>query len=221
MALKPLHAHEPFGEYDALDSELTVVKGGEVCSFTQVAFPGSDEYAADVGDGYFGVNTFKRPALTVTLVSGMRPLGLVDEGVDQYGTYLGRVSGGQVGKQINGALLGPHTATGSGKWTAWFQNGSYLVSLDAVDQHPTTGLQPTNTTIKQGDPLYATTAGLLTPDVGSAFEAVVVARFITFRTAGSLVKTPNSLKSAQNSPGGLSGGTQELAYAEILFRVEG
>ena len=56
-----------------------------------------------------------------------------------YGTLFGAVVGGTVGQQVNGpttftgAILGPHTSTGSGKTTCWDKPGLYAVSLDAVD----------------------------------------------------------------------------------------
>ncbi len=80
-----------------------------------------------------------------------------------------------------GAVLGPHTATGSGKITVWHMPGLYSVSLDAADTSSSTGLTTTNATLTVGDALYATSAGLLTPDSGSSFEAdVVVGRFVEF-----------------------------------------
>lgn len=204
MALKLLQSGiQPLGQFDALDAQTTTVLGGEVASFTYVSItPGVDRAAADVVlDGYVAAaNT--RPAATTTLVPDMRPLFLVDEGTSGYGTLFGEVVGGTTGKLIGGAVLGPHTATGSGKWTLWDKPGLYAVTLDAVDTTINSGLVPTNPALVGGDVLYATTAGLLTPNVVAAFEAVAVGRFIEFAPNASLVTTPASLTQALNSPTG-------------------
>lgn len=221
MSLKILHyAQPPIGEYDGEDSIVTSVKGGEVVSFTAVNFPGTDQYAGDVADGYSGVTTLKRPAVTNNLVSGMRPLFLVDDGIKGYGTWFGEVVGGQTGKQATGgAVLGPHTASGSGKLTLW-SNGSYVVTFDTVDQTVLTGLVPTNTTIVPGAPLYATTTGKLTPNVSAAFETIIVGRFVRFVTSGSLVNTQEANRSAPNSPVGLNVNKKGFIGAELFFGVE-
>ena len=206
MALKLLQSgNQPLGQFDALDSQVTSCLGGEVATFTYVAIAaGTDNAAADVSDGYVAqANT--RPAATTTLASGARPLFLVDEGTAGYGTLYGEVVGSAVGKvSTGGTVLGPHTASGSGKWTLWDKPGLYGVTLDAVDTTVNSGLVPTNPALSGGDLLYATTAGLLTPDVGSAFEAVAVARFIEFTGNGSLVNSTRSLVEALNSPSGTS-----------------
>lgn len=206
MALKILQPGiQPLGQFDALDSQVTSCLGGEVASFTYVSTAaGVDDAAADVGDGYVAqANT--RPAATTTLVSGARPLFLVDEGTTGYGTLFGQVVGASVGKTVTGGtVLGPHTATGSGKWTLWDKPGLYAVTLDAVDTTLNSGLVPTNPALVGGDALYATAAGLLTPNSGAAFQAVVVARFLEFTGDGSLVTSPRSLVQALNSPSGTS-----------------
>jgi len=196
MALKPLSADQPLGQFDLLDAQTTTPLGGEVCTFTYVALA-TDNAAADVEDGYAAqANT--RAAITTTLVSGDRPLFLLDEGVAGYGTLFGTVVGGAAGKSTSGAVLGPHTATGSGKGTLWHKPGLFAVSLDAVDTTLSSGLVPTNPGLTGGDPLYATTAGKLTPNVAAAFEAVVLGRFIEFAPNGSLVSTP--IGSVQTTP---------------------
>ena len=206
MALELLQSGiQPLGQFDALDTQATSVLGGEVAGLTYVSIAaGTDDAAADVGDGYVAEANV-RPAATVTLVSGMRPLFLVDEGTADYGTLFGEVVGSAVGKTATGGtVLGPHTAEGSGKWTLWDKPGLYAVTLDAVDTTVNSGLVPTNPALAGNDALYATTAGLLTPDAGSAFEAVVVARFVEFRGSGSLVTSNLGLVQALNSPSGTS-----------------
>lgn len=206
MALKLLQSGvQPLGQFDALDAQATSVLGGEVASFTYVSIAaGVDAAAADIADGYVSqANT--RPAATTTLVSGTRPLFLVDEGVTGYGTLFGEVVGSAVGKTVvGGAALGPHTASGSGKWTLWDKPGLYAVTLDAVDTTVNSGLVPTNPALSGGDSLFATAAGLLTPNAGAAFEAVTLGRFIEFATNGSKVTSQLSMVQALNSPSGSS-----------------
>lgn len=222
MALKLLQpGTQPLGQFDALDAQTSSVLGGEVAGLTYVSITaGTDNAAADVGDGYVAsANT--RPAATTTLVSGMRPLFLVDEGTANYGTLFGEVVGGATGKQVTGgAALGPHTATASGKWTLWDKPGFYGVTLDAVDTTLNSGLVPTNPAIDGNDPLYATAAGLLTPNVGAAFEAVVLARFVEFAPKGSLVNTPRSLVQALNSPTGSAAPGAQFDHAVIHWFPE-
>jgi hypothetical protein len=156
---------------------------------------------------------------------------LSDEGILGYGTLFGAVVGGTVGQQVNGpttftgAILGPSTATGSGKVTCWDKPGLYAVSLDACDTTVTTGLQPTNNTgLDTGAPLYYTSAGLLTPNAAAAVVAAggvnpIVGRFVDFDTNGSLVNTPNRLVAALNSPSGIvsSFGPPQFAFATFYF----
>lgn len=220
MSMKPLQAQYPLGQFDGLDTEFTTLLGGEVVGFASYNTVGSDLSAADVKDGYSGTTNKVRPAVTKTLVVNMRPLFLADEGTTGYGTLFGVVVGGTVGQVVTGgAVLGPHTATGSGKVTLWDKPGLYGVSLDAVDTTASTGLVPGNTTLVPGVGLYATTSGKLTPNVSAAFEAVVVARFIEFMDNGSLVTTPNYLVSALNSPNGnvSSGKPNSFTQAVIHF----
>lgn len=194
MALKPLYGNrQPYGTFDGLDSELTSWKGGEVCTFAYTSVTGSDKAAKDVFDGYVSNTSKTRPVVTKTLVSGNRPLFLADEGIVGYGTLFGVLVGGTAGSNQSSSTIGPHTASGAGKVTVWDGPGIYAVTLDAVDNNDATGLSKYNATLTGGAALYATAAGLLTPAVGSAFESVVVARFIEFTTDGSLVTTPADL----------------------------
>lgn len=217
---------QPLGQFDGLDSQATSVNGGEVATLTGVAVTGTDLAAkdADGSDGYAGLPpAHVRPAVTVTLSSGDRPLFLVDDGsagtldAAGYGTLFGRVVGGTTGQvSTGGAVLGPHTATGSGKVTLWDKPGLYAATLDAVDSTSVTGLNPNNPTLTVGDPLYATAAGLLTPNSGVAFESVVVGRFVEFSTEGSLVTTPNTQVSALNSPTGTTS-AELVNFTQAVF----
>ena len=220
MALKPLQGSTaPLGQYDGLDADVLVLKGGEVVTIKSLTLASSDQASPDVFDGYTrDSNVQKRSVVTKTLATGNRPLMLADEGISGYGTILGSVVGGVVGINVAGTQVGPSTATGSGKVTCHFQPGLYAVSLDAVDTTTSTGLVPTNTTLATGAPLYATTAGLLTPNVALAFEAsLVVGRFIEFSTDGSLVKTPTRLAGAKNSPTGYPETLRQFQYAVFFF----
>lgn len=228
MSLKLLQPGvQPLGQFDGLDTEFLTLKGGEIVTFGSVAVPSTDKAASDSFDGY--VNTSgsqRRTVVTKTLVSTSRPLMLADDGILGYGTLFGTVVGGTVGQSTFGpnstvpasALLGPHTATGSGKVTCWEKPGLYAVSLDACDTNASTGLQPTNTTLATGAALYPTSAGLLTPNSGAAVSGtLVVGRFIEFDTNGSLVSTPNKLVAALNSPSGTTLSTQTFAFATFYF----
>lgn len=225
MSLKLLQPGcQPIGQYDGLDTEVLTLKGGEVVTFSSVLVPSTDKAAADAfADGYVAPSS--RVVVTKTLSSTSRPLMLADEGITGYGTLFGTVVGGTVGQQVNGpssvtgAVLGPHTATGSGKVTCWEKPGLYAVSLDACDPNVSNGLQPSNPTLTTGFALTYSASGLLTP-VGSTLAvggAPTVARFIEFETNGSLVTTPNSLVAALNSPSGNVSSVTSKVFAFATF----
>lgn len=266
MSLKLLQPGvQPLGQFDCVDGELTTFKGGEVCSFAAVptntqpgvTTSGLDQAAYDVFDGYVQqpAGTYLRPAVSKNWTTSgsihlivtsatvfSHPLFLADDGILGYGTLFGAVVGGTVGQQVNGpnsytgAILGPNTATGSGKMTLWDKPGLYAVSLDAVDTNATTGLVPTNTgtSLTVGSPLAWTSTGLLTPNLSGntggatpgipslAFGSTMptVATFIEFNTNGSLVTTPNYLVAALNSPSGNVSSVQNrtFQFATISFR---
>lgn len=217
MALKLLQPGvQPLGQFDGLDSEVLTLKGGEVVTFTSVvATSATDKAAFDSFDGY--VNPNKRVVVTKTLGASVRPLMLADDGIAGYGTLFGTVVGGTVGQvATGGAVLGPHTATGSGKVTCWEKPGVYAVSLDAVDTTASTGLLPSNGTLATGAELYATTAGLLTP-ISSGNTTRLVGRFIDFETSGSLVNTPNKLVGTLSTPDGALTGPGAVTYSFAVF----
>jgi hypothetical protein len=228
MALKLLQPGvQPLGQFDGLDTEVLTLKGGEVVSFASVvATTATDKAAADAFDGY--VWSASRAVVTRNLATTARPLMLADDGIAGYGTLFGTVVGGTVGQvSTGGAVLGPHTATGSGKVTCWDKPGLYAVSLDAVDPSTTDGVQPTYALATGTALTFAPTGaaaasrGLLTP-VGSTLaggNTVVVARFVEFTTNGSLVNTPNYLVAALNSPSGSvsSAGPKQFSFAVIHF----
>ena len=252
MALKLLQPGiQPLGQFDGLDIDVLTLKGGEVVSFAQVTTSGQpgvttaglDQAAYDAFDGYVNqLGTFKRPAVsrlwgslsTLTSTATQRPLMLSDDGILGYGTLFGEVVGGTVGQQVNGpttftgAILGPHTSTGSGKTTCWDKPGLYAVSLDAVDTTASTGLQPTNTSLTVGSALTFQasvglgTGGTLTPlsgGTGQVSSPPTVGHLVEFNTNQSLVTTPNYLVAALNSPSGnvSSVGPRSFQFATIYF----
>lgn len=226
MALKLLQPGcQPLGQYDGYDTEITLLKGGEVVTLVQVDVSSTDKAAYDSFDGYTNSGSplaaERRPVVTKTLASTARLLMLADEGVAGYGTMLGSMVGEAVGQNTSGTVLGPHTTAGSGKVTCWDKAGLYAVSLDACDTNTSTGLQPTNATLKTGDKLYATSAGLLTPVAASSFAGsgvFPVATFVSFESNGSLVNTPNKLSQALNSPSGSAAQTRSFKYAVFYFQ---
>lgn len=217
--LQPLQAQMPMGQFDMLDAQATTSLGGEVCQFSYVSVTGSDVSAPDVEDGYIA-QLGTRAAITTTLVSGRRPLFLLDEGTANYGTLFGTVVGASCGQSTSGTVIGPHTAAASGKGTLWYQPGLYSVTLDAVDTTINTGLLPTNAAASGNCALYATTAGLLTPNLVVAFEALVLARLVEFAPSGSLVTTPLSQVQALNSPPGAVSPGARFTTAVIMWDPE-
>lgn len=220
MALKPINTvHQPYGQFDGQDSILTSLKGGEVVGFTYISST-TEKKANDVLDGYVSNTKKQYPAVTNALVSGMRPLFLAHEGTNGYGQILGKLVGSYLGQDSVGVDLGYHSTAGSGKVALYDGPGLYTVTLDAVDLDESTGLQPTNTTISGNAALYATDAGLLTPNVAEAFESVVVGRFIEFTTNRAMVTTPLSMVSAPNSPQGATGKKPVFDRVLLRFKVE-
>ena len=213
MALYPLQAVQPLGQFDGVDGYN--LKGGEIV--TLYAMPRAntalEKAAADTADGY--TNAMLRVGVAPSILSTtQRPLWLCDEGISGYGTLFGSVIGIPTGLSTSGAALGPATYAGSGKVTCWHMPGLFDVTLDAVDLDPAAGLQVTNTSLVPQSKLFVTSAGLLTPSnvrsVGGA-GTPTVARFLQFElTSRSLVTTPASLV----------GATKVTNRATISYHVE-
>lgn len=223
MALKPLQAQYPLGQFDGQDGEIASLLGGEVVGLSYTNYAGADLASYDVKDGYAGTTARVRPVVTKALAFGMRPLFLADEGIAGYGTLFGVVVGGTCGQVVTGgAVLGPHTTAGSGKVTCWDKPGLYAVTLDAVDTTANTGLVPGNASVAPGVALYATATGKLTPAAGSSFESgVIVGRFVDFSTNGSLVNTPQSLVAALNTPSGNVGSVKANQFTQCVLHFAG
>lgn len=223
---------QPLGQFDGYTGETLNFNGGEVCSWRALPYPASG--ASDVNsDGYVneGGLGFVVPAISRTWnstgaapLSSAGPFFLSDEGINHYGTLFGAVVGGFVGQQVNGpntytgAVLGPHTATGSGKVTVWDKPGLYGVTLDAVDS---TNLAPSVTTLTVGQKLYFTAAGLLTTSVGKVANGLSVGSLASFETNGSLVTTPGSLVAALNSPSGDVTSLKPNNFYQVVFWFAG
>lgn len=227
MALKLLQAGiQPLGQFDGYDDDYLTITGGELGRFINVPFalqPGAsaDAAASDIFDGYSPV-PFTRPAVSRTLTATAatyRPLFLLDEGTIGYGTVFGTVVGGVVGQTVpnpsnlaGATVLGPHTATGSGKVTCWDKPGLFAVTTNSLATSLTTA-----SNISAGDPLYANVTGQLTATGAEAFDnasgtPTIVGRFVEFSTGGSLVTTPNYLTS--------SAVQMQLTEMVFHFRIE-
>ncbi len=214
MALKLFQTSgQPLGQFDCLDADLAGIKGGEAMTFGTATI--SSDKGDDSADGYVYPGTSKS---VVKLMNGTSanggPIMLADDGTAGYGTLFGTVVGGSIGQVVTGgAVLGPHTATGSGKITCWATPGLYGVTTDACDA---TGFAPTtNTTLVPGAKVYVNSTGKLTPYVTDGAATVVAGRFVSFETDKSLVTTPNRLVSATNSPTGET--ALATTYTVVVF----
>src|ERR1019366_7355181 len=213
---------EPLGQFDGYVGETLGFKGGEICTFAGMVYPNAG--AADVNnDGYVSYSAGKQvPGISKSWASNIfavaPPFFLADDGTTGYGTLFGAVVGGSVGTVVTGGtVLGPHTATGSGKVTCWAQPGLYGVTLDAVDTTTASGLVPTNTTLQVGAAITFSTAGLLTPKTGGnsiAGAGFIVGRLASFENNGSSVTTNISMIQALNSPSGSVSSVQALKMTQ-------
>lgn len=216
MALKPLQAILPFGQFDGYDTLTTLatgVKGGEVGTLVSVPL-GNDKAAADVEywDGYGNPVPAVRTVVTTVIATSSRPLFLIDDGSKGYGTLFGELVGGVTGKKVyapgGGTQIGPHTAEGSGKLTLWGLPGLYAITVDVSPG--AAGLNTTNSACVTGAALYVTVGtGLLTTTNTST---ALAARFVEFSSDRSLVSTPQALVQAFNSPTG----SAALTAAQIM-----
>ncbi len=218
MALVLLNTNSAFcaGQFDGYDALLTTMLGGEVAMLVGYGQTGSDKHASDIADGYANnaLAPFQRPIVTTTLAGAATegPLFLTDDGIANYGTSFGSVVGGMAGQVVSGgALLGPHTMTGSGKVTLWGGTGLFGVTLDALDT-AANGVVPTNGALAVGTELAYTSAGKLTPNSGGnkVASARTVARFVEFSTGDSLVTSNKSMTRL-----GIAGGQLVFKYAVI------
>ena len=204
MALFPYQPGlQPLGQFDAVDTEIASILGGEVMAFTAVATANSstETSAQDQLDGYLYDTTapVQNRAASRRAQSGdvNAFLALADDGTTGYGTAFGSTVGVPVGLSTTGTNLGPHTAVGSGKVTLWDKPGLYRVTVDALAtdfvatiQGP--GLTPGLTTLGY----ISGTGKLAHKNCNSVVASSAVAYFVDFATNSSLVTTPATLLSA-------------------------
>lgn len=224
---------EPLGQFDGYTGQLTNFLGGEVCTWrAELQSTAATSGAADVpNDGYLvetGLGSVD-PAIsydwTGILSDGgavVPPFFLADDGLKNYGTLFGTVVGRAVGEVSYGPnstvasadLLGPHTATGSGKITVFDKPGLYGVTLDALD---TAHLTPTTANLKVGQALSFTGAGKITTVANAVAPAFIIGRLAEFATNGSVVTTPQNLVAALNSPSGSVSSLQQQKMFQMVF----
>lgn len=207
MALYPLQPGlHPLGQFDFQDTDLTSVVGGDFGTWDEASRvnTASEKAAQDALDGYVadqvdaGSPTATRPVLRLAddADTGVAHY-LLDDGTTGYGTLYGEVIGLPVGLSTTGTNLGPHTASASGKVTAWDKPGLYAVSTSALDSDvvPTTG--NLNDTPLPGALLYrGSSTAQLTRVVVSNNKAAL---FVELSGNGSLVTTPGRLVGASEA----------------------
>jgi len=196
MALYPLQPGlQPLGQFDVLDADLASVTGGEVMTLTTASRvnTSTEKAAADVLDGYDWADLGSRVASQLASTSAELPLFLADDGSSPgYLTYFGQVVGGPVGlNTTGGAVLGPHTGTGSGKVTLWGNPGLYAVDVTSVaatfvSSLPNSGLAP-------GSTIGFNSSGQLAHGSSGAVSGTGCAVFVEFESSPTLVNTPSRL----------------------------
>lgn len=198
---------QPLGQFDFLDSDLAALQGGKLGALDEASRENSasEKAAADARDGYVadqvdaGDPAASRAVLRLA-DTGSEPndaFYLLDDGTTGYGTLFGELIGNPVGLSTTtasgGLALGPSTAQGSGKCTAWDKPGLYAVSTDVLDAD-VLGAGNLNDTPLPGELLYrgSTTAQMTRASTSSD----KVALFVELRGNGSLVTTPGKLVGA-------------------------
>lgn len=213
---------QPLGQFDGYGTETLNFKGGEVASLRGMPYPAAGAQDVD-NDGYVAETGLGNviPAISAdwtgmaTQTTG--PFFLVDDGTTGYGTLFGTVVGGSVGQTVTGgSVLGPHTATGSGKVTVWDKQGLYGVTLDALD---TTNLTPTTSGLTVGMKLYFSATGKITNSAAhsAGTNGLSIGRLASFETNGSLVTTPQGFVAALNSPSGSVTSLKTLTMYQLVF----
>jgi len=134
MALFPLQpGMHPLGQFDAINTDLANVRGGEVMTFTVASRTNTltETASPDALDGYTYAETNVRPASTFASTAAQYPLYLSDDGTSpDYLTMLGTLTG-PLGLG-DGAVVGPHITSGSGKVTLWDKPGLFAVTVSAM-----------------------------------------------------------------------------------------
>jgi hypothetical protein len=190
---------QPLGDFDCDDTDLPNVVGGEVGTLDEASRvnTSSEKAAADVFDGYVadGSSAATRVILRIadTSSESRKLFYLLDDGKAGYGTLFGQVIGVPTGLTTTGTNLGPHTASASGKVTAWDKPGLYAVSTSAV----LADLSDLTDTPLPGALLYrGATTGKLSSLAESPGSSDKIAMFVEMASNGSLVNTPARLVGA-------------------------
>jgi hypothetical protein len=190
---------QPLGDFDCLDTDLASVLGGDIGTLDEAARANSasEKAAYDVFDGYVADGSSVATRVVLRLADSAtetrKLFYLLDDGVVGYGTAFGTLIGNPLGLATTvasgGSLIGPHTAQGSGKVTAWDKAGLYAVSTDAVEA----ALSDLTDTPLPGALLYRSTSAKLTSlaDTGDK-----MALYVEHTSNGSLVTTPARLVGA-------------------------
>lgn len=203
MALYPLQpGMHPLGQFDVVDTELTAVKGGEVMTLTSASRTNTETETAaqDALDGYLYATSDLRVASTRADAATQLPLYLADDGSSpDYLTMFGKLTG-PMGLG-DGAVLGPHSASGSGKITLWDKPGLFAVSVDALAGDFVSAIGASGLAV-------GTALGFGSGDdkgklahnaCANKVAASGVGRFVEFASEPSLVSTPKRLVGAAES----------------------
>lgn len=203
MALFPMHGYFHPHSFDVLNTVAASIKGGEVATLITASRLNtvSETAAYDARDGYNYATPGVRPVATLASTATQFPLFLTDDGSstgnesNSYFTIFGSTSG-SLGLG-NGVSVGPNTLSGSGKLTCHATPGLYAVSLDSLPVDFVTSLAGSG--LNPGRALGFTAAGKLAHSaVSGAVASTGVARFVSFVTDGTLVRTPAKLVGASS-----------------------
>lgn len=190
---------QPLGQFDFDDTDLPNILGGEIGTWAEASrtLTSAEKAAQDVLDGYVadqidqGTPDSSRPELCLAdaTTETYKFFPLLDDGKAFYGTLFGSTVGGTVGLTFSSTNLGPHTAIGSGKVTAWDKPGLYAVSLTAVysGTSPNEQLEAGGDTPLPGELLYryASTGEIGRPSTSGD----KIAQFVEMSGNDSLVTT--------------------------------
>lgn len=194
MALFPMNGGlQPLGSFDIVDTELALILGGEVMTFTTATRTNSttETASADVLDGYTNTVANLRVAATRASTAAQFPLMLADDGSGpNYLTYFGTLAG-PLGLG-NGSAIGPHTSAGSGKVTLWDKPGLYAVSTDALVANFTSS-GPATVGEVIGFANGADVGSLARTGSSNLVTNSGVGNFVQFMSDPSLVSTPAKL----------------------------
>lgn len=197
---------QPLGQFDLKDSDLSSLVGGLIGTWGEGSRTNTatETAAADVLDGYTadevsqGTNTAQRPVMQIANSAGQDnyAMYLLDDGIAKYGTLFGSIIGMF---NTSGTVIGPNTATGSGKVTVWDKPGLFAVTFEACysDRNVTNGaLENGQDTPLPGDMLYRhRTTGKITRLANSSANNEIGV-YIEHSSGDSLVTTPSRLVGA-------------------------